>query len=94
MASKLPVQLESVEISLTHVDEVADSLYKRLQEEEREQLIKLFIKKEAVKKIEESAKKAKTINKSVEEFTKEIEKRILNKIILLEVKQKVMSKQR
>jgi hypothetical protein len=33
MASKLPVQLESVEIGLTHVDEVADSLYKRLQVE-------------------------------------------------------------
>lgn len=86
--------MEQVEIGLQHLDEVADSLYKRLQEDEKEQLIKLFIKKETAKKIEEANKRGKPVVKSIPEFTLEIEKRMLNKLVYLEAKAKIMGRQR
>lgn len=92
--AKTDKQLESVMISYNHIDQVADALWKRLQDDEKEQLIKLFIKKEASKKIEEAIRRSKPINTSVEEFTLDIEKRMLNKLIFLEAKQKIMARER
>lgn len=92
--AKVTQQLESVVIGLEHLDQVADFLWKRLQEDEREQLVKLFIKRETTKKIEESAKRGKPIETSVEQFTMDIEKRLLNKLIYQEVRTKINSRPR
>lgn len=87
-------QLESVQIGLQHLDHVANALFKRLQPEEIEQLIKLFIKKETARKIEECVKRGKVIEMPVEQFSMEIEKRMLNKLVYLEAKQKIMGRER
>ena len=58
---KQTTQLVPVVIGSEHLDQVADILYKRLQSDEKETLLKLFIKKETAKKIEESSKKGKKI---------------------------------
>jgi len=86
--------MEVVTIGLQHVDQVADDLFKRLQPDEVETLMKLFIKKETTKKIEETVKRGKEINTSIPEFCMEIEKRLLNKIIYQEVKTKINSRTR
>lgn|GEM_PF-6519692 len=76
------------------MDQVADALYKRLQDDEKETLLKLFIKKETSKKLEEAAKRDKPIETSVEQFTMEIEKRMLNKLVYLEARTKILNRQR
>lgn len=87
-------QLETVQIGLQHLDDVANVLFKRLQPEEIEQLIKLFVKRETAKKIEESQKRGKVIEMPIEQFTMEIERRMLNKLVYLEAKQKILGRDR
>lgn len=87
-------QLETIQIGLQHLDDVANVLFKRLQPEEIEQLIKLFVKKETAKKIEESQKRGKVIEMPIEQFTMEIERRMLNKLVYLEAKQKILGRDR
>jgi len=38
------------------LDQVADALYKRLQDDEKETLLRLFIKKESSKRLEKAAR--------------------------------------